>query len=356
MAQLLLGVDVGGTNTRVRSMKLEGSPQSEDITTNWTRKVNSKPDLESFLRNVLAEISVTGHVASCAMGFAGPVLQGAHVTMTNWSGDRTITLIDLYSWGLPERNCVIMNDMEATALGIMQLSPTESKHLVALYRPNISKQCYSERSNKIVLAPGTGLGTVTIVSANNASRQPYIECVPSEIQHFDAAPVNQRHEDVIKWIQKQKLENEWPRWEDFISGYGLVNTYRGLRELDGLSTSHDLVGEFGPHENHAAEIAKRANANDPNNPHCIEALDIFYRCVGRVAQLMALVTQPYSGIYLYGASTRHNLDFIKRSDLVDEAQRNRIQSALLRQFPIYAFTDEINLDGCLWACRKLLEV
>ena len=132
-------------------------------------------------------------------------------------------------------------------------------------------------------------------------------------------------------------------FEDFVSGKGLRETYKAILKLDGIEQN----------EKDAKQIAESAvNGGDK---YAIEALEFFYRCVGRIIQAMALMMQPYGGIYLCGASTINNKKFIHQSRIIEESHNCLIRQQLLIQFPVYIITKpDINIAGGSWACRNII--
>ena len=126
-------------------------------------------------------------------------------------------------------------------------------------------------------------------------------------------------------------------------GKGLCETYEAILKLEGIEQK----------EKDTQMIADSAVGG--SDKYAIEALDIFYRCVGRIIQAMALMSQPYGGIYLCGASTINNAKFIQQSGLIEELHNCQIRQQLLTQFPVYIITkSDINITGGLWACRRVL--
>jgi len=87
----------------------------------------------------------------------------------------------------------------------------------------------------------------------------------------------------------------------------------------------------------------------------VEALNYFYRVAGRIVQAMCLVVQPYGGVFLCGASTEKNADFIPGSDFLKEMHNSLVRKEMLEQYPVYIVTKRnINIAGGLWVCREIL--
>ena len=80
-----------------------------------------------------------------------------------------------------------------------------------------------------------------------------------------------------------------------------------------------------------------------------QALSIFYDCLGRFCQLMALGFQAFGGVFLGGSSTARNRDYLIDSPFMTAFLDNPTQQALLGRFPVYLVkVDDLNLDGALW--------
>ncbi len=324
----ILSVDVGGTKTRallaaVRRGRAVPLWEVETV-------LAGKAALGRFIREVLRE----DIPAKCAVAFAGPLRGRAEARMTNWTGNPVIRLGDLSAWGLPEKHTLMLNDLEAAACGVLALDEggLAWSSLRALHRPGGARTAGG--GNRVVLAPGTGLGTASIVGGAPLA---------SEIQHADASPLDDRHAALIARFARE--EGRAPSWEDFVSGRGLVLTYRALRALDGFSADGEAL-EGGPAD--PAGAVARAAARDP---FAHEALDYYYGCAGRAAQLLALAVQPAGGIILCGSTTARNALFIRKSRFLTELHANAAQGPLLRRFPVFLAEADLNLRGGLWACR-----
>lgn len=325
----LLAIDVGGTKTR--AALADGRRGEASILWQVEAVVGDKARLRRFIREVFLRSGAAPD--RCAVDFAGPLRGRTEARMTNWGGNPVIRLRDLEAWGLPAGRTLMLNDLEAAAWGIMALEegalPARMK--TVLYRPK--GPLPAPGGNRVVLAPGTGLGTASIVAGRS---------LPSEISHADASPLDVRHAALIARFRRSHRRP--PSWENFASGPGLVETYRGLCAMDGVSPSV-LAGRIHD-EDTAGDVARAAGSD----PHAGEALDLYYGCVGRVAQILALVLQPTAGVYICGASTAGNAAFLRRSRFLREFHANAAQGLLLRRFPVFMVTADLNLPGGLRAC------
>ena len=338
-----LSIDVGGTHTRLRLEVIEHE-KIILLSQEYKQEINSKEELKSFIRSSLNDIDSNIKLTRCVIGFAGAVIDHRKVEITNWKNIPTIILEDLIKWGLPENNTIMVNDMELAGYGILDMEEKgemSSIQCEILYKPEFTAN--NSINNKLVIAPGTGFGTASIIEFTSHAGEKINNVLSSEIQHIQVPPLDGRHAEIIDVILSNKPNRNFLNFENFVSGKGLCETYEAIIKLNGI----------GQKKIDASEIARSAvNRSDKD---AIEALNIFYRCVGRIIQAMALMIQPYGGIFICGASTINNKKFIHRSDLIKEFHNNPIRGKLLIQFPVYIITKpDINIKGGLWACQSVL--
>jgi len=342
MKKLNISIDVGGTHTRIRAEIIEGN-RTVLISREYKQKINSKSKLKSFILSTLIDIDSDLKPHKCVIGFAGPVIDHREVTITNWKNKPTITLDDIKKWGFPENRTIMLNDMELAGYGVLDMEENKdmnSGQCEILYKPNIPAK--NRINNKLVIAPGTGFGTASIIEFTTHTDVLIRDVLSSEIQHIQMPAFNERHAEIIKIILSKKPDRCFLNFEDIVSGKGLEETYRAIQTIDGIINDEDI---------NASKIADLAVKGIENS--AIEALDLFYRCTGRIIQAMALMIQPYGGVYLCGASTKNNASFIQNSKLIEEFHNCLIRQQLLVQFPVYIITKpDINIAGGLWACRN----
>ena len=337
--KLNISIDVGGTNTRLQFEITQNGKQLETSEI-FKAKIDSKQKLQEFIRNSINEQKQLPD--KCTIGFAGIVLNKSEVNLTRWQNRTKITLQDLYECGLPENKTLMLNDMELAGYGFLSLEGSEYKFM-KLYEPPIKAQTEPEHSRSVLLAPGTGFGTIGVITGKTKSGEKYYEVIPSEIQHITASPLDEKHEKLMKWMKNKMELSNLPSWEDFVSGNGLELTYQGLIEL--------FYSKMKSGKLSAEQIAEKALKDEI----CRKALDIFYRCAGKLIQAIALFFRPFNGIYLCGSTTCKNAEFIKQSGFMEELQKSTDRATILKLFPVYIIEDEdINIKGGLWACRNMI--
>ncbi|MDP8201993.1 MAG: glucokinase [Candidatus Tenebribacter burtonii] len=343
MKKFNLAVDVGGTYTRLRAEIIE---KGKIVYTfqEYKQKISSKEELKNFIKSSLNNINSGIFPTSCVIGFAGAVIDHRKVNITNWKNMPTIILEDLIAWGFPKEKTIMVNDMELAGYGILDMEEKDkikSNQCEILYKPDFSAK--NRINNKLVIAPGTGFGTASIIEFTTHSGEKVKDVLSSEIQHIQIPPLDKRHSEIISIILSEKPKKNFLNFEDFVSGKGLCKTYKAILQLEKIEWSKKDV----------SEIARAAVKG--SDKYAIEALNIYYRCVGIIIQVMALTIQPYGGIFLSGASTISNAKFIHQSDLMKEFHNCLIRQQLLVQFPVYLITKpDINIAGGLWACRSVM--
>ena len=83
------------------------------------------------------------------------------------------------------------------------------------------------------------------------------------------------------------------------------------------------------------------------------ALDLYSGCMGLLTQILALVYQPFGGIFLCGDVILKNKSFIPGSNFLKILHQNKKQSSLLKMFPVFMVTvKNLNLLGNLWIAKK----
>jgi len=205
---------------------------------------------------------------------------------------------------------VIVNDFAAAAAGVDALG---SEHVLAL-----NPEGKAIRGTRLVLGPGTGLGTAAIVADDPA------RIVASEAGHItfgSAADVADRlvHEGRARWGRVS--------WERVLSG-------------DGISWLHEVVTGLA---RRPEEIAFAAAEGDSQ---ALRTVGTFSRLLGEFAGDACLAFQATEGVYLCGGVLRGLLPrFDMPAFLAAFADKGRFATPL-RRVPIYFVAGhELGLQG-----------
>jgi glucokinase len=363
-------VDIGGTNWRVGPAR--GDPGDPGSAFDAARSGGHCRDLE-LLRQRLSAVFQGWRGSAVTVAVAGPV-EGDVATLTNWPGQPRIVVrqkrngqfdaviddevevpdrkgkVDQLTLTFPAENAQVVNDLEAAVYGLVEaFSEKIPKGLKCrtLLEGRTPSEKESESGSKdksgrdrrlVLIMPGTGLGTAALVRTYDRAGNAVFTAVPSEMQHSQIPSLDEPHARLIeRWKAKTGVHRL--RWEDFVSGDGLVMVYHLLGGVEGLGG-----GDIGD------------RAGDEIDRASVEALDLYYRCVVRYAQLAALAYQPTDGVFLGGDTTLSNQEFICRRekefrwDFYDIPSQVHLQK--LEGVRIDLVLGELVLRGGHWMARR----
>ncbi len=273
MDRLILAGDVGGTKTHL------GLYRAGKTLALVRDRLYRTADFKS-LSDACAEFLSGGDERPCAacFGVPGPVIEGqAHATNVPWVM-REANLSRALG-GLPVR---LINDLAATAYGVLYLKPSE---FAVLQRGRFSVH----EANIAVIAAGTGLGEASLVFEDGQ-----FHAVASEGGHADFAP---RGEEQFALYRFLEAEFGHVSIERVLSGPGLSHIYRFLRESRATPEPEWLKSRLES-EDPAAVVSEAAM--EGRDAVCARALSMFVDIYGAEAGNMALKVLALGGVYLGG--------------------------------------------------------
>jgi glucokinase len=315
---IILAGDIGATKTHLGLYR--GSSTELTRIRDRIYITHERPSLEAVLTDFLKD-SETVEVA--CLGVPGPVVDGlAHATNISWEIREQSISAALH--GAPTR---LVNDLEATAYGMLHLAPSE---LVELHQGE-----EHERANIAVIAAGTGLGEAGLVATRSGW-----EAVASEGGHCDFAP---RGEEQVRLLRFLEREFGHASFERALSGPGLHNIYRFLLE-DSPQPEPEWLRERIRAGDASAVVSEAALAGQ--DVRCIHALELFTEIYGAEAANLALKFLAFGGIYLGGGIAPKILPFLQRGDFVKAfLSKGRLNSTLQRIRVRVALNQEAALLG-----------
>ncbi len=222
-----------------------------------------------------AGISPSMPLRAACFGVAGPIVDNrCRVTKLPWVIDGH-TLTDTLN-----TSCVqLLNDVEATAYGVLVLEPEEIE-MIQGERP--------QEGMKVLLAPGTGLGEALLYWDGER-----YHAVPSEGGHASFAPTTDLEIELLRYLRTNFLHVSFDR---VLSGEGLHAIYQFLR--DTKRNEPTWFAERLPTGDPAALITEAGLAGKPDI--CTQALDIFVSILAGEAGNCALKSLARGGVYLGG--------------------------------------------------------
>ena len=304
---MILAGDVGGTKTTLALFEPRAGelvPVRED-----TRHSHEFPSLEAAIARFLDEGPRAAIAAAC-IGIAGPVVEG-RVAATNlpWVVDER-----RLAAAIPAARARLLNDLEATAHGIWALGDTE---LVSLQPGAFG------RGTVGVIAAGTGLGEAIVVGDGAARR-----VVATEGGHADFAPRGELEEDLLRYLRK---EFGHVSYERVLSGPGLVNVYRFLRDTGVARESAQTAALMRERDPAAVVTELGTRAADRL---CEMALGVFVAVYGAEAGNLALKALTVGGVVVAGGIAPRVVPVLAAGTFIGAFRDKGRLSSLMETIPV----------------------
>ena len=235
----------------------------------------------------------------------------------------------------------LINDFVAVGYGILALSHFEdSVDLCPLQVGEIL-----EDAPLAYIGAGTGLGKGFVVKHLDGSH-----IYPSEGGHADFPVRSLLELEFLKYLQsRDKLDHVSA--ERGVSGIGIVNIYKFLRDNPQKSKYLKNYAHFGESADVAAIVGAREQGNktgeDPaaaianaaitkRDALCIKTMELFVSAYGAEAGNLALKVLPRRGLYIAGGIAPKILPLIQEKDRFLEVFRNKGRMRrLLEKVPVY---------------------
>ena len=323
---LVLGADVGGTNTKIALARFEAANPVivERKIYPSARYAALEPVIEAFLAEAAVAPLAPGIEAAC-FAVAGPVEHGrGRLTNLPWQVEEAAIT---QRFGL--KRVRVINDFAAAGLGIAYLSAGDFLTLQA--------GIPVERGQRVVVGAGTGLG-VAVLDWDGA----HYEVHPSEAGHCDFAPVDQLQDRLLVHLRRQ-----YPRvsYERVLSGGGIVRILAFLQE-SGAGVASDLLREALATDSGARAITELGLAGQ--DALAAQALDLFVSMYGAFAGNMALVTLARGGVYIAGGIAPRIADKLKDGEFIRAFTAKGRFKAYLETLPVHVvMNDLVGLYGAL---------
>ncbi len=232
---------------------------------------------ESTEKPEAAETEPLPRIEAACFGVAGPVIDNkCRATNLPWviDGQELAKRFDIPTVRL-------VNDLEATAHGLLVLKPDEFDTLNA-------GAASPPKGAKALLAAGTGLGEAILFWDGTRYRP-----MPSEGGHADFAPNSDLEIELLRYLRASYLHVSYER---LLSGPGLHAIYEFLR--DTKKNEPTWVAERVKVGDPAAVIAEIGLAGQAEI--CVQALDLFCSIYGAEAGNLGLKALALDGVYLGG--------------------------------------------------------
>jgi glucokinase len=305
---VLLAGDVGATKTALALFD-ERRPDAAPLRS-AVLPSRAHAGLEEAVRAFLAASPAEPITAAC-FGVPGPIVDGrAEPVNLPWRVEE-----QALAAAIPARRVRILNDLVATAYGVLALGP-EALLTLQSGRPR--------PGNQAVIAAGTGLGEAIVV--HDGDRR---VVVATEGGHADYAPRTDEEVELLRFLAKQYGHVSWER---VLSGPGLVDVYRFLRESGGLPEPSALRQRLAAGDPAAAIAEVALEAGDPV---CVRALEVFVSAYGAEAGNLALKALALGGVFIAGGIAPKIRPFLARASFLAAFNDKGRLSELMSTIPVH---------------------
>ena len=295
---VFLLADVGATNARF-ALGSEGElVKTASLPTTQARDAG---ELIEWARGALGFSDLVG---SC-IAVAGPVHNGRG-TITN---------------GTLEFDAVRLSTMLNCPVSVVNDFHALARSLPVLKRLRQIGGQQKDRRPKAVIGPGSGLGMAVLAPDGVSDWLVFA----SEGGHTDMAPGTPLEQEILQILL---AEHEQVHWETVLSGPGLVNLYRAVCVLWGVT----------PLEITAERIT--SSGVDADEPICHQVLELFFGILGGAAGNLALTVCAQGGVYIGGGIVPRLEDFAVTSALRRRFDERGALRVYAEQIPLYLILDD----------------
>ncbi|MGO9606637.1 MAG: glucokinase [Candidatus Binataceae bacterium] len=304
---MILAGDIGGTNARIATFTIEDGRLK--LETERIYPTREHPNLESAVHAFLS-LNGTRPRAAC-FGIAGPVRKGrAEMPNLNWTVEAESLAREM---GLDRVG--LINDLEANAFGVAALDPKDFAVL--------NHGTPDPTGNAAVISAGTGLGEAGLFFDGQTHRP--FAC---EGGHADFAPTDELQTEMLSWLRNDLGHVSWER---VLSGQGLFNIYRFLRDT-GRGEEPAWLTEALKHGDAPPIIANAALQK--KSPLCEQALGIVVAIFGAEAANLALKIMATNGVFIGGGVAPRILNKLKEPAFMHAFSAKGRMSHLLEAIPV----------------------
>jgi glucokinase len=304
---MILAGDIGATNSRLVFFSKRGGrlePVAEE-----TYPSRRQANLQAIVWKFVSAHDLPVDVA--CFGVAGPVRDGrSEAVNLAWAVDAREL-----AQALPRRAVSLLNDLEAHAYGIAMLAPEDFVTL--------NQGAADASGNAAVIAAGTGLGEAGLYWDGQQHR-PFA----GEGGHTSFAPTDPLQVELLNFLSR---ESGHVSWERVLSGPGLHNIYRFLRDT-GRGEEPDWLAREMQQRDPAAVISQTALAG--TSALCRQALDLFVALYGAEAGNVALKFMATAGVYVGGGIAPKIIHKLTDSTFMDAFVAKGRLKPLLEAIPV----------------------
>ena len=316
---MILAGDIGATNSRL-AFFTERDDRLEPVV-EATYPSRDHANLETIVKTFVSAHDLP--IDRACFGIAGPVRHGcSDTTNLPWDVDARELARALHL-----RTVGLLNDLEAHAYGIAMLAPDDFVTL--------NQGAPDASGNAAVIAAGTGLGESGLYW-DGQQHLPFA----GEGGHTSFAPSDALQIELLRFLSHKFGHVSWER---VLSGPGLHNIYRFLRDTGHGEEPDWLIYEM-QQQDPAAVISQAALAD--TSALCRQALDLFVALYGAEAGNMALKLMATAGVYVGGGIAPKIIRKLTDSTFMAAFVAKGRLKPLLQQIPVrIIMNDKVALLG-----------
>ena len=328
MSRLILAGDIGGTKTLLGIFREDGDRL--ELVREARYPTQEFPSLESICAKFVGS---DGSFAAASFGVPGAVV-GGRATPSNIAWQIIDKSVSSALGGVP---VTLVNDLGATALGVVYLSEEDS----VVINPGASLLY----GNIAVIAAGTGLGEAALLAGKGKSYQ----LIQSEGGHSNFSPVGDEQIELLRFLER---EFGHVSWERVLSGPGQVNIYRFLRGRTPEPEPGWLTAAIASGD--AARAISEAGV-EGRDPVCARAVEMFCDMYGTEAGNLALKVLALGGVALCGGIAPKILPVLKKGGFMRGFTAKGRLATMLKQIEVRVVTNpNVALVGAAHSALAML--
>ena len=309
--------DIGGTNARFALV----APGKSELMSIKTLQCTKFETVQEAINSYISSINDAEIVSACIASAGTTHLDIFKPANNDWVINKSNV-----SSALNDIQVNWINDFSAQALATTTL---KSNDVIV-----INKGTVQPERVRLVIGPGTGLGTCGLINSSNG----WVP-LPAQGGHSDFAPNSSLEIEIWTLLQKQFGHVAVER---ILSGPGIVNLYKALCQINEKEVLF----------NSPSEITSAAIKVNPDSMSK-ETLHLFCRIFGSVTGSIALSTGCLGGIYITSDLVRNFLDFFIDSDFLKSFEDKGRLKYYMTDIPIFISKKEnMGLIGSTYQLNK----
>ena len=309
--------DIGGTNARFALV----APGKSELMSIKTLQCTKFETVQEAINSYISSIKDAEIISACIASAGTTHLDIFKPANNDWVINKSNV-----SSALNDIQVNWINDFSAQALATTTL---KSNDVIV-----INQGAVQPERVRLVIGPGTGLGTCGLINSSNG----WVP-LPAQGGHSDFAPNSSLEIEIWTLLQKQFGHVAVER---ILSGPGIVNLYKALCQINEKEVLF----------NSPSEITSAAIKVNPDSMSK-ETLHLFCRIFGSVTGTIALSTGCLGGIYITSDLVRNFLDFFIDSDFLKSFEDKGRLKYYMTDIPIFISKKEnMGLIGSTYQLNK----